>query len=143
MEVLSKLDDMGKLAWISVTVLGFVLWWPVGVAVLAFLIMTGRFRAMRHAMGGGRWYNMDQQQSGGWSAWGGGCGQRGAFRAKPSGNKAFDEYREETLRRLEEEQKEFQEYLERLRQARDKAEFDQFMGERRNRAGSVDPGHQV
>ena len=39
----------------------------------------------------------------------------------------------ETLRRLEEEQREFREFLERLRMAKDKAEFDQFMAERRNR----------
>jgi hypothetical protein len=43
---------------------------------------------------------------------------------------AFDEYRAETLRRLEEEQGEFQEFLDRLRKAKDKAEFDQFMAER-------------
>ena len=50
-----------------------------------------------------------------------------------SGNHAFDEYRTETLRRLEEEQREFREFLERLRFARDKNEFDQFMAERGNR----------
>jgi hypothetical protein len=50
-----------------------------------------------------------------------------------SGNRAFDEYRSHTLRRLEEEQREFREFLQRLRQAKDKSEFDQFMAERRNR----------
>ena len=50
-----------------------------------------------------------------------------------SGNRAFDDYRTETLRRLEEEQREFKEFLERLRFAKDRAEFDQFMAERRNR----------
>ena len=53
--------------------------------------------------------------------------------APPSGNRAFDEYRMETLRRLEEEQSEFREFLDRLRMAKDKSEFDQFMAERRNR----------
>ena len=48
---------------------------------------------------------------------------------RTSGNRAFDEYRTETLRRLEEEQREFQEFLTRLRMAKDKAEFDQFMSE--------------
>lgn len=47
-----------------------------------------------------------------------------------SGNHAFDEYREETLKRLEDEAKEFQAFLKRLRHAKDKAEFDQFMAER-------------
>ena len=50
-----------------------------------------------------------------------------------SGNRAFDEYRVETLRRLEEEQQEFQEFLAQLRMAKDKAEFDQFMADRRTR----------
>jgi hypothetical protein len=46
-------------------------------------------------------------------------------------NHAFDEYRTETLRRLEDEQREFKEFLEQLRFAKDKTEFDQFMAERR------------
>ena len=52
-----------------------------------------------------------------------------------SGNRAFDEYRAETLRRLEQEQKEFREFLGRLRMAKDKAEFDDFIAERNRRAG--------
>ena len=51
-----------------------------------------------------------------------------------TGNRAFDDYREETLRRLEEEATEFQSFLQRLRHAKDKAEFDQFMAERRGAA---------
>jgi hypothetical protein len=50
-----------------------------------------------------------------------------------SGNRAFDEYKADTLKRLEEEQREFREFLARLRFAKDRAEFDQFMAERRNR----------
>ena len=50
-----------------------------------------------------------------------------------SGNRAFDEYKAETLRRMEEEQKDFGAFLERLRFAKDKSEFDQFMADRRNR----------
>ena len=55
-----------------------------------------------------------------------------------SGNSAFDDYREETLKRLEDEQVEFENYLDRLRQAKDKSEFDQFMDERRNAPPSSD-----
>ena len=127
----AKLDEFGKSAWIAIMVLGFMAWWPIGLAVLFFLIGSGRMRDWR---GGhrGRWYNADM--------WGGGCGggwgRRGRFSYAPSsGNAAFDEYRRETLRRLEEEQQEFVVYLERLRQARDKAEFDQFMAERRSGGG--------
>lgn len=57
-----------------------------------------------------------------------------------SGNRAFDEYRQDTLQRLEEEQREFQDFLARLRMAKDKAEFDQFMAERRTRTGAPNAG---
>ena len=53
---------------------------------------------------------------------------------RTSGSRAFDEYRVETLRRLEDEQHEFHEFLGRLRMAKDKAEFDQFVAERRTPA---------
>ena len=56
----------------------------------------------------------------------------GYFCRSSSGNRAFDEYKAETLRRLEDEQREFHDFLGRLRMARDKAEFDQFMNDRRN-----------
>ena len=55
------------------------------------------------------------------------------MRSSVSGNRAFDEYRMATLRRLEEEQREFKEFLNRLRHAKDKAEFDEFMAERSQR----------
>ena len=49
----------------------------------------------------------------------------------PSGNAAFDEYREETLRKVADEQRGFREFLERLRRSKDKQEFDRFMADRR------------
>jgi hypothetical protein len=58
---------------------------------------------------------------------------------RSSGNHAFDEYRTETLRRLEEEQREFRDFLNRLRHAKDKVEFDEFMAERRNRPAEPGP----
>jgi hypothetical protein len=57
----------------------------------------------------------------------------GGFGPPSSGNRAFDEYRMETLRRLEEEQTEFKDFLDRLRHAKDKEEFDQFMAQHRQR----------
>jgi hypothetical protein len=50
-----------------------------------------------------------------------------------TGNRAFDEYRSEALRKLEEEAHEFRAFLERLRLAKDRAEFDEYMRERRGR----------
>jgi hypothetical protein len=56
---------------------------------------------------------------------------RNGNQLRTNGSPAFDEYRSETLRRLEREQGEFQEFVEHLRMAKDKAEFDQFITERR------------
>ena len=55
------------------------------------------------------------------------------FGPPSSGNRAFDEYRTETLQRLEEEQREFKDFLTRLRHAKDKEEFDQFMAQHKSR----------
>ena len=54
------------------------------------------------------------------------------FGPPSSGNRAFDEYRIETLQRLEEEQVEFRNFLDRLRHAKDKEEFDQFMAQHKH-----------
>lgn len=68
----------------------------------------------------------------------------GWWGASPSsGNRAFDDYRRDTLRRLEDEQREFKEFLERLRFAKDRAEFDQFMAERRSRPDETGPQPQA
>ena len=52
-----------------------------------------------------------------------------------SGNTAFDAYKAETLRRLEDEQQAFEGFLQRLREAKDKQEFDAFMEDRARAAG--------
>ena len=120
MQLAARLDDYGKPAWIAVMVLAFIVFWPLGLALLAFLIWSGRMGCATR--GPGRWF--DHGDAGGRPAWCGGG-------SRSSGNSAFDEYRAATLRRLEEEQAEFHAFLDRLRQAKDKAEFDQFMAERR------------
>ena len=130
--LLAKMDELGKLAWLAIAMIAFWTAWPLGLAVLAFLAGSGRLRAWQAEVAGlhGRWFNLSDgapRSQGRWGAWAG-------FRARGSGNEAFDAYREDTLRRLEEEQREFRDYLERLRRARDKTEFDQFMAERRRNA---------
>jgi hypothetical protein len=74
------------------------------------------------------------------SSWG--SGWCGPSRQASSGNHAFDEYRSETLRRLEDEQRDFFEFLNRLRHAKDKAEFDQFMADRGRRSEGPAPQPQ-
>ena len=56
--------------------------------------------------------------------------KRNMMSTRSTGNSAFDAYKADTLRRLEEEQGNFEAFLERLRDAKDKAEFDQFMDDR-------------
>jgi len=126
MELTAKLDDYGKPAWIGVMVLGFIVFWPVGLAILAYLIWSGRMGFWKCG-GAGRWHRAEEPVS------------RRRRDKDTSGNSAFDEYRMETLRRLEDEQSEFQGFLERLRHAKDKAEFDAFMAERRPGSDRDDP----
>lgn len=134
MNLAARVDDFGKPAWIALMILGFIAFWPIGLAILGYLIWSGRMACWRH--GRGRWYRAEgddeRQDYRDWrkewrKAW------RGEDRMPSSGNRAFDEYRAETLQRLEDEQREFKEFLERLRHAKDKAEFDQFMADRRHR----------
>ena len=130
MQLAAKLDEYGKPAWLAVMVLAFIVFWPLGLAILAYLIWSGRMGCWARAPG--RWYRYVES----------GTGERRFRGRRPSssGNAAFDEYRDGVLRRLEEEQAEFQEFLERLRKAKDKAEFDQFMAERRRRAAKGPSG---
>ena len=119
---------------IVLTILGFMLWWPIGLVLLAVtLCRRHMFYGYRRS---GGWHGAGPEPSAG-----AGAGWKSWFGGEPpsSGNRAFDEYRAETLRRLEEEQKEFAEFLERLRFAKDKSEFDQFMNERRNRPNTPPP----
>jgi Protein of unknown function (DUF2852) len=156
MVLVDKLDELGKPAWIALMILGFIAWWPIGLAVLAFSLGTGRFWSGRMGCSyhddGSRWQSrwqskmermqekMDRMRSKMESARAGGDWWGGP---PTSGNRAFDDYRAETLRRLEDEQREFKEFLERLRFAKDRSEFDQFMNERRNRPPSESPQPQA
>jgi hypothetical protein len=60
--------------------------------------------------------------------------QDGRVEPQSRNSRAFAEYRADTLRRLEEEEREFHEFLSRLRMAKDRAEFEQFMAEQRGGA---------
>jgi hypothetical protein len=144
MTIAAHLDDIGKPAWIGLMIVSFILWWPLGLVVLGYLVGSGRMSCWAHG-GGERWqHRMERMQErmermhGAAERWGGGRRYRGT-----SGNRAFDEYRAETLRRLEEEQREFMEFLDRLRHAKDKVEFDQFMAERGRRPQAEPPQPQA
>jgi hypothetical protein len=117
--------------WIIAMILGFIFWWPLGLIILGVTIWSRKMGCWS-GRGYDRWQDHMQDKMDRMRAKMDSFGQGGAWRSS-SGNRAFDEYRTETLRRLEEEQREFREFLQRLRAAKDKSEFDQFMAERRNR----------
>jgi predicted CopG family antitoxin len=122
----SWLDDKGKGAWIAAMVLGFIFMWPVGLALLAYMIWGKKMFGK----------NCSSRSSHRRAAW--------ATHA-PSGNSAFDSYKSETLKRLEDEQAAFSDFLRRLREAKDQSEFDAFMTDRERKradeARTVEPAN--
>lgn len=112
------LDSKGKGAWTAAMVLGFVFFWPIGLALLLYMTWSKQMfsKSCRHSH----------------KSW----GKRGMSAMKSSGNSAFDAYKADTLERLEQEQHDFEAFLQRLREAKDKSEFDEFMDERVRAASS-------
>lgn len=112
---------------IGLMILGFLVFWPLGLAMLAYILWGDRLPTF-----------VDDMKSNFSSA------------AKPfeatysmgsTGNQAFDDYRAKEMKRLEEERRqldreraEFDDYVRNLRRARDQEEFDRFMAERHDRA---------
>jgi hypothetical protein len=114
--------------WILLLILSFWVSWPVGAVLLAYLMWSGRLEAWKRA-GLKLWHERigPMRHPGTWGPPGSG------------GSNAFNEYRADTLQRLEDEKKEFQVFLERLRAAKDRAEFDQFISDRRDRTSNPSP----
>ena len=91
---------------IGAVVLGFIVWAPLGLLALGYIFWGG---------------SIDKQIK----------ETIDRFRTPRSGNAAFDEYKRETLQRLEDEQQAFDEFVENLRRTRDQETFDRFMKERK------------
>ena len=139
--LMQRLDDIPRPAWIALTVVSFIVFWPIGLALLIYLKWSGRMFCGHRRYGywsGPEGRDARHAAREEWRAWKRNArwGRRGGG---ASGNVAFDEYREETLRKLDEEQRAFHDYLDKLRSAKDRAEFDQFMNERRNRPPQNEP----
>jgi hypothetical protein len=107
---------------ILLMVIGFVIWWPLGLAVLVWVLWGDRIEA---------WWHENRHR----------MEVRGS-----TGNEAFEEYRRAELerldaerRRLEEEAVAFQAYVNDLRRARDREEFERFRAERRPRPSVEGP----
>lgn len=125
------LDAQGRAAWIAAMVLGFLVYWPIGLALVFYITWTKRWSTAMFGLScRSRSTDRPAKTQGCTAGWG--RTDRGAFR--PSGNVAFDSYKADTLRRLEEEQEAFEAFLHRLRQAKDKSEFDSFMEDRARQA---------
>ena len=103
------MDRRGKGAWIAALILGFIFFWSLGLALLFYMIWSDRMFSKSHS-----------------------CSRSKSFyrRDASSGNAAFDAYKADTLRRLEEEQQQFEAFMDRLRAAKDQSEFDEFMKDR-------------
>jgi hypothetical protein len=133
---------------IALMVLGFVLFWPLGLAMLAYILWGEMFggsseKAEAWMSKSKAWCQNSHSRHHGYGNGNGGWG-------RSSGNAAFDEYRAEQLRRLDEERKrldeeiqQFHDYMRNLRMARDREEFDRFMRERNGNRPNYGGGQQV
>jgi len=120
-------------ATIAMMIIGFMVFWPLGLAMLAYILWGDRLDEFKSEM------NRATDRMSGWGR-GGSCGRRGRHGFNRTGNVAFDDWRDAELKRNEEERRkldemrqEFDDYLRELRRAKDQQEFDSFMSNRGNR----------
>lgn len=114
---------------IAAMVAGFVVFWPLGLLALFLKFKNGEMWPGASEKAPWESFSFKAPDLGRWST--------PSYGFSSSGNAAFDAYRRDTLKRLdeerrklEEEQKSFREFVERLRRAKDQEEFDRFMAER-------------
>lgn len=111
-------------------VFGFIIYWPVGLALLIWKLWRLKEDQTWDFSRGFDDLRNSFNRSG---------FARNGFSGSASGNSAFDEYKRETLERLEaerrklaEEEREFSNFMDELRRTRDRESFDRFMQSRRN-----------
>jgi len=114
------LDEHGRGAWIAAIVLGFIAFWPLGLALLLWMLWRGKAGSRS-----------------------GGCRSRSrkastfnnaAFNNAAFDNAAFAAHHEETLRRLDEDARAFEEHLRAQAAERDREAFEAFMRSRNDEA---------
>lgn len=126
-------------ATIALMVLGFVFFWPLGLAMLAYIIWGDRLPGVKHDINQatddfvGKFRRKGQEFS------------RFTSGMNSTGNSTFDDWRDEELKRLDEERRkldearsEFEAHIRELRRARDREEFERFMAERRKNTSQDD-----
>jgi hypothetical protein len=128
-------------------VLGFIVFWPIGLAVLGYKFWQSRNGGPDlQTLATNKWQDARAMMASN-SSWGCGAARRAGGFTTASGNAAFDEWRTAELARLDEERRkldearrEFAEYVDAIRRAKDREEFERFMAERRARpAGGGQP----
>jgi len=119
---------------IVLMIIGFAVFWPLGLAMLAWIIWGDQIAGKAGEM---------KEQFKSFSERAPSFAQNAAsgFRGR-TGNAAFDEYREQELKRLDEERRkleamraEFETFVSELRRVKDQEEFDRFMREFRDSTG--------
>ena len=122
-------------------ILGFVVFWPIGLAILGYKFWQRRYGGPDlQTLATNKWEDARAMMSSN-SSWAcGGAARARRYYASQSGNAAFDDWRTAELARLDEErrklddaQREFAEYVDAIRRAKDREEFERFMAERRAR----------
>ena len=121
-------------ATIALMVLGFIVFWPLGLAMLAYILFGDRLHAFKREANDKMDGFYKSCRRGGWH------GRHHGWHHHETGNVAFDDWRKAELERIEEERRkldamreEFDSYLRELRRAKDQEEFDRFMRDRNNR----------
>lgn len=111
-------------ATIALMVVGFMVFWPLGLAMLAYILWGDRLEDYK-----GEWSKVRNNVFGS-------C-RKGPKMYARTGNVAFDDWRTKELERLAEERRkleemreEFDAYARELRRAKDQEEFDRFMSQR-------------
>lgn len=125
-------------ATIAMMIIGFMLFWPLGLGMLAYILWGERLDTMKT--------DINRATDGFASKMQGGFGcrrGRSNYTAR-TGNVAFDDWRDEEISRLEEERSkldemrhEFDEHLRELRRAKDQNDFDAFMKSRDSKPPST------
>jgi hypothetical protein len=117
---------------IVLMIIGFAVFWPLGLAMLAWIIWGDEIGAKAQELKGQ--FRSFQERAPRFHS------EAHGFRGR-TGNAAFDEYREQELKRLDEERRkleamraEFESFLSELRRVKDREEFDRFMQEFRSRS---------
>ena len=102
-----------SILWVGAAFLGFMVWWPIGVAFLTAITVTAisqQLTGYRHDPGGGGSIHIGEATS-------------------------FDQYKNATLHKIEADQAEIRAITDRLRKAKTPAEFNRLIGAQRQLKG--------